>query len=40
MPTKDDLRYFQKLPLDLKVMMTKARIDVFNELYPKTQIRY
>ena len=26
MPTKDDLRYFQKLPLDLKVMMTKARI--------------
>lgn len=26
MPTKDDLRYFQSLPLDLKVMMTKVRI--------------
>ena len=26
MPTKEDLEYFQKLPLDLKVMMTKARI--------------
>lgn len=26
MPTKDDLKYLQRLPLDLKVMMTKARI--------------
>lgn len=26
MPTKEDLAYLQKLPLDLKVMMTKARI--------------
>lgn len=26
MPTKDDLKYLQSLPLDLKVMMTKARI--------------
>lgn len=26
MPTKSDLAYLQKLPLDLKVMMTKARI--------------
>lgn len=26
MPTKGDLAYLQKLPLDLKVMMTKARI--------------
>lgn len=26
MPTKDDLKYLQTLPLELKVMMTKARI--------------
>ena len=26
MPTKEDLAYLQKLPLYLKVMMTKARI--------------
>lgn len=26
MPTKEDLKYFQSLPLNLKVMMTKARI--------------
>ena len=26
MPTKEDLKYLQSLPLDLKVMMTKARI--------------
>lgn len=26
MPTKEDLAYLQKLPLDLKVMMTKTRI--------------
>ena len=26
MPTKDDLKYLQSLPLDFKIMMTKARI--------------
>lgn len=26
MPTKDDLRYFQAMPLDIKIAMTKARI--------------
>ena len=26
MPTVEDLRYFQRLPLDIKVAMTKARI--------------
>lgn len=26
MPTLEDLRYFQRLPLDIKVAMTKTRI--------------
>lgn len=26
MPTIEDLRYFQSLPLDIKVLMTKTRI--------------
>jgi 3'-phosphoadenosine 5'-phosphosulfate sulfotransferase (PAPS reductase)/FAD synthetase len=26
MPTIEDLRYFQRLPLDIKVAMTKTRI--------------
>lgn len=42
MPTREDLRYYQSLPLDLKIAKTKdnIRFDVLNSIYGDDFIRY